>query len=255
MKKIYLFSLMLLSMLSSCGGADKIEVSKDNVSFGIDGGENNVTVKADGSWDVTECPDWVTAEVHDSLIVVKVNRNDTGKMLKGDIILTGKENVTATIHVKQATKCTHITPESDKVEFDKEGGTKTVAVDTDGGDLNLQVPDGFTATFDDGTLTVNATANEAGTKRGEIKLTCEDQSATINVIQKGNLCQRCGGTGKITCPKCHGKGYTEVYDDPYYAFYGCKACGGGGYSYKAVDEGYHEGSGKIACPDCGGSGR
>lgn len=251
MKKLYLFSLILLVVLSSCGRADKIEVSKDNVSFGIDEGENNVTVKADGSWDVTECPDWVTAEVHDSLIVVKVNRNDTGNLRKGDILLSGKENVTATIHVKQATKCTHITPESDKVEFDKEGGTKTVAIDTDGGELNVQVPDDFTATYDDGALIINATANEAGTKRGEIKLTCEDQRATINVTQKGNLCKRCGGTGKITCPKCHGEG-SYPGAPPAYNYIGCERCGGEGVPMH-FDENA-SGSGRITCPDCGGSG-
>lgn len=258
MKKLFLLNLLMLAMLASCGGADNIQVSKDNLSFAREGGEENVNVTADGSWNVKECPDWVTAEIHDSLMVVKVQNNETGTPREGDIVLAGKDDVTATIHVKQATKCTHITPASDKVEFEKEGGTQTIAIDTDGSP-QVEAPEGFTATYDNSTLSVTAPANEAGSKRGEIKLTCEDQSATIYATQKGNVCQRCGGTGKITCPKCNGKGLVHVYVAPDLRDMvsdqqPCEKCGGhwGGTS---DSNDWKNGSGRIKCPDCGGTGQ
>ena len=259
MKKLFLLNLLMLAMLASCGGADNIQVSKDNLSFAREGGEENVNVSADGSWNVKECPDWVTAEIHDSLMVVKVQNNETGAPREGDIVLAGKDDVTATIHVKQATKCTHITPASDKVEFEKEGGTQTIAIDTDGSP-QVEAPEGFTATYDNGTLSVTAPANEAGSKRGEIKLTCEDQSATIYATQKGNVCQRCGGSGKITCPKCNGKGLVHVYVAPEMrdivgSEQPCEKCGGNWDGTTDAGSVWRKGSGHIKCPDCGGTGQ
>ena len=258
MKKSILFLAGLaLIMLSACNGANNISVDKNSISFPIGGGEENVSVTADGSWNVKECPDWVTAEIHDSLMVIKVQNNETGTPREGDIVLAGKDDVTVTIHVKQATKCIHITPASDKVEFEKEGGTQTIAIDTDGSP-QIEAPEGFTATYDNGTLSVTAPANEAGSKRGEIKLTCEDQSATIYATQKGNVCQRCGGTGKITCPKCNGKGLVHVYVAPdlrdmVSGLDYCSKCGG--HWIGPNDGDIVKGSGRIKCPDCGGTGQ
>ena len=172
-------------------------------------------------------------------------------------MLAGKGDVQAVIKVIQASRCTHITPETDKVEFEKEGGTQTVKIDTDGSP-KVEAPEGFTATYAGGVLTINAPANEAGGKNGEIKLTGDGQSAIIAVSQKGNVCPKCNGTGKIKCSKCGGKGYYGEYtpadgDMPAYTYkVACRKCGGDGY---AEGEFYHKGSGRVTCPDCGGSGR
>ena len=267
MKKIfYCLSVVALLMLMACNGATFVNPEKASVDFTIDGGEENVTVTADGSWGVDVCPEWVKTDTHDGTLVIKTERNETGAVRSGDIVLKGKDNVQAIIKVTQYSKCTHITPASDKVEFEKEGGTQTINIDTDGA-IQVEAPEGFTASFAGGVLTVTAPANEESAKRGEIKLTSDNQSVTIFASQAGNVCPTCGGSGTVNCSKCGGKGYTVKretgdsgwYDEVYHfnSYYGCKKCGGSGYK---TDEGYAnehmtKGSGKMTCPDCGGSGK
>ena len=246
-----LIGLVALLVLTACGGATSINPEKSAVDFTIEGGEETVNISADGSWDVAECPEWIKTDVQDSVLVIKIERNQTGAMRSGDIVLKGKNEVNATIKVTQVSKCTHITPASDKVEFEKEGGTQTVNIDTDGA-IKVEVPDGFTASFANGVLTITATANEEGAKRGEIKLTADNQSATIYASQKGNICPTCGGSGKVKCSKCGGSGYLN--DEFYESIFGCSKCGGRGKSDRWADYDYRKGSGKMDCPTCGGTG-
>ena len=252
-----LWAFLFMFLLSACNGANNISVDKNSVSFAIDGGEENISVTADGSWSVKDCPDWVTANIQENVLILKTVRNETGAVREGNIVLQGKSNVKATITVKQFSKCTHITPANDKVEFEKEGGTQTIAIDTDGMP-QVETPDGFSATFANGVLSVTATANEEGAKRGEIKLTCDNQNAIIYASQKGNVCQRCGGTGKITCPKCGGKGLVHVYVAPDLRDMvsdqqPCDKCGGN-WGGTSDSNDWKNGSGRIKCPDCGGTG-
>ena len=253
MKKLFNYiSVVALLVLTACNSATFITPDKESVSFTIEGGEDMVNIDADGSWDIAECPDWVTADAQNNILVIKTSKNESGTLRDGDIVLEGKSDVKVTIKVTQASKCTHITPESDKVEFDKEGGTKTVNIDTDGM-LQVEASEGFTASYESGVLTVTASANDEGAKRGEIKLSGDEQSVTIFATQKGNLCPRCGGSGKITCPTCHGKGWYPIPAGGGSAC--CERCGG--YEPGVTDGSEGEprnGSGRITCPGCGGSG-
>ena len=258
MKKLSKFLCgMGLLVLCSCGGATYINLSSDLVNFPIEGGEESVNIEADGSWEMASCPDWVTTEVQDSTLVIKTARNETGEIRQGDIVLKGKEGVEVSIKIAQATKCSHITPAEEAVEFDKEGGTKTVNIDTDGA-IQVEAPEGFTASYADGVLAVTADANDGGKRSGEISLTADDQSATIAVSQQGNICPRCNGTGKVSCSRCRGRGYIDTGRD---MLVGCSRCGGSGeldydyYNDSYSSYGYHKGSGRMACPDCGGSGK
>ena len=262
MKKLFNYLIVaVLLLLCACGGATYISPDKMTVNFPIDGGFDNVNIDADGSWEITSCPDWIIAEKQEEGLSLKTDRNETGKILQGDIVLKGKDGVEISISVTQATKCTHITPAEEMVEFDKEGGSKTINIDTDGS-LQVTAPEGFTASFADGVLTVTAGANDGGKRSGDIKLTADEQSATIAVSQKGNVCPRCNGTGKVKCSKCGGKGYWIHNDGSYPYVVGCGKCGGigegcmsDGYGLRdALQDVYRLGRGKVSCPECGGSG-
>ena len=258
MKNLFNYlSVMALLMLCACNGATNITLSSDAVNFPIEGGNETVSISADGSWEITSCPDWVVAEKHDSVLSLKTERNETGKILQGNIVLSGKKGVEVSLKVTQATKCTHITPSEEMVEFDKEGGTKTVSIDTDG-TLQVTAPEGFTATYKDGVLTITAYANDGGKRKGEIDLSADEQSAKIDVSQKGNICPRCNGTGKVKCTKCGGKGIIEdVSEIGQWSKDGCTKCGGSGWYAlwgESSPSDVHPGSGKMTCPQCGGSG-
>lgn len=70
---------------------------------------------------------------------------------------------------------------------------------------------------------------------------------------ESSTCPKCGGSGKVKCSKCHGRGTT--YDSGLDGCtYGCKKCGGSGYAeggYNSV----RKGSGKMKCPECHGTGK
>ena len=252
MKKLFNFLIVFaLLTLTSCGGATFVNPDKDSVDFPIEGGEQEVDISADGSWEIAECPDWVKTEVQDRILVITTERNETGAIREGEIVLKGKGDVESTIKVRQIAKCTHITPESSMVEFNKEGGTKTVNIDTDG-NIKAEAPEGFSVTYDKGVLTITAPANDEGGKSGEILLTGDEQRAVIQVTQEGNICPTCGGSGKVRCTRCGGSGYTN--DEFYETIYGCSRCGGRGQSSRWEEYDYHQGSGRMDCPTCGGSG-
>ena len=133
MKKLFNYlSVVALLLLSACGGATYINPDNMSVNFPIEGGEENISVDADGSWEIASCPDWIKTEKQEDVLSIKAERNGTGKILEGDIVLKGKEGVEVTISVTQATKCTHITLSEEAVELDKDGGLKTINIDTDG---------------------------------------------------------------------------------------------------------------------------
>lgn len=257
MKQLFNYSCFVLLLLCACNGATNITLSSDVVDFPLEGGTDKVVILADGNWDITSCPDWVIAEKQDSVLSLKTERNETGKILQGNIVLSGKKGVEVSLKVTQATKCTHITPSKEKVEFDKEGGTETVSIDTDG-ILEITAPEGFTATYDGGVLTVTADANDGGKRQSEITLSADEQSAKIAVSQKGNICPKCNGTGKVRCTKCGGRGIIEsVNEIGQYSEDGCKKCGGSGWYAlwgESSPSDVHPGSGKMTCPACGGSG-
>ncbi len=257
-KTLRLLLGMALLVLCACGGATYINPSSDLINFPIEGGEESINIDADGSWEIASCPEWIKTEKLDDGLAIKVERNGTGKILEGDILLKGKEGVEVTISVTQATKCTHITASEESVELEKEGGTKTINIDTDGLP-QVEAPEGFTASYANGVLTVTAGANDGGKRCGDIKLTADEQSATIAVSQKGNICPRCNGTGKVKCTKCGGKG--DYFSEAWMAIFGCSKCGGkgrlekpGSYEEDWYDYGFRRGSGKMTCPECGGSG-
>ncbi|MBR5087130.1 MAG: hypothetical protein IKX31_09030 [Muribaculaceae bacterium] len=254
MKKFvnYLCAIALLA-LTACNSATVITPETDAVAFTIDGGEQKVSVTTDGTWSISDCPGWVKTSVEGNVISIIAERNETGALREGDIVLSGKGDVKAIIKVSQVVKCTHITPSADKLEFGKEGGTQTLNIDTDGM-LQVEATGGYTATYAGGVLTVTAPSNDEGAKRGEIKLTADDQSITIYASQKGNTCKTCGGSGKITCPQCHGKGWYPIQAAGGGAC--CERCGG--YEPGVTDGSAGEprtGSGRIKCPDCGGTGK
>ncbi len=258
-KTLRLLLGMALLVLCACGGATYINPSSDLINFPIEGGEESINIDADGSWEITSSPDWVTTEVQENGLVIKTGPNETGSILEGDIVLKGKEGVEVSIKVMQATKCSHITPAEEAVEFEKEGGTKTVNIDSDGA-IQVEAPEGFTASYADGVLSITAGANDGGKRSGEIKLSADEQSATISVSQQGNVCPRCNGTGKVKCTKCGGKGYFKyLVRSMDFAYEGCSSCGGSGFDdqgwFETTGRGIRKGSGKMTCPECGGSGQ
>ena len=249
MKKSFLLLLTVLCFFCACKKTTFIKPSTDTLSYPIQGGEETVTISSDGDWKVTICPDWVKVEKQDSVLKCVVEENKSGKLRKGKILLKG-DNVRKSISVSQAYICTRLNAANTNLSFEKEGGTQTIDIDTDGGDIKVDVTGNMEAQYGNGKLTVKAPANNGGTTSGKITLTCDEQKAEINVTLLGAICPKCGGTGTVPCTRCGGRGY---YSDSNGAEYGCTRCGGSGMCYGEMDD-VRNGSGRMTCPVCGGRG-
>ena len=261
MKHFLQFSLMLvLVALCSCNKAKNISVDNDKLVFAVNGGKQTIAVTADGNYDIKDCPEWLKVETEKETLVLTATANTSGAMRDCMIQLVGADEVSVAISVIQPDKCTYITVSPTEVTIPKEGGSTTVAIETDGGNLDVQVNNGITAVYNDGKLTVTSPANSGGTINGRITLTSDTVKTEVQVIVEGSICQRCGGTGKTKCFKCGGKGYTRDYWERkgFYCYYGCTNCGGSGedgegwFEYNGT--GINKGTGKMTCPDCGGTG-
>ena len=242
--------LVAVLALSGCKKATHIYPSQYDVAFSKAGGKVELSVTADGRFDVQGCPEWLQVEVSDTMMVFTAQENSSGAAREAQVKLVG-DNVEETVTVRQAYMCTRITATPEAVTLPKEGGTKDIAITTDGAHLDIQVSDGITAEFNDDTLTVSAPANDGPAINGVVTIVCDTVKTEVKVAVEGSVCPSCGGTGKVKCTKCGGKG-VYYFVDAGVITYGCPRCGGGGSD---CPDDLHRGSGKMPCPTCGGKGR
>ena len=253
-KKLFHATLVILMTLvaTSCEKATYLKANKNSVSFTISGGTDTVQLSSDATdFSVENAPDWVEASIKDSTMTVNVAKNSTGAKRNGVIVVTvgGLERG---IDVVQYFEATHLSVKERNVSFNKEGGTKVVDVDCDG-KVEVEAPDFVNVSYVNGKLNIKAAPNDGSTQKGAVKLSSGKFTAEVAIAQAGKECSRCGGSGKIKCPKCKGEGsyWTTYYGED--CIWGCERCGGDGYG------GPHgwcrSGSGRITCPDCHGTGR
>lgn len=254
---LFLSALFVLGLTSCKKDATAITPQLTELSVSKEGVETDVMVAANGDWEVSSTEEWIKPLKSDKNLHVIVMPNTDMALRQGDIILKSGKTVVM-INVIQAYICTKIIPDQTELTFEKEGGTQTVGIDTDGGDIQIDSPDGFTATYANGNLSVTTEPVSGPGPKGKITLSCDDQTATISVKQKGDVCERCGGRGKIKCPNCNGTGISYMRENGSLEIY-CTHCGGYGGQGSGIEEEYNYniriGSGRITCPDCGGSGR
>ena len=256
-------ALCMVALLCSCNKATDISVDEDNVRFAINGGEKTIVVTADGKYDIEDCPEWVQTTVEESTLTIIVGENTTGAKRECVIRLVGKD-VEVPITIFQADKCTYINVPESEVTIPKEGGDVTLDIDTDGGNLQVESPEGVTAEYSGGKLKVSAPANEGGTIDGTVTLSCDNVTTEVKVTVEGNICPTCNGTGKVRCTSCGGRGWSMNDSGFAYTIVGCTSCGGSGYYSDSAGDyvrvansshpGYHKGSGQKNCPTCGGTG-
>ena len=271
---IFMLAAVAAVALCSCSKAKNIDVSEDKVVFSIAGGEKSIDVTADGSYDIEGCPEWVTAEVGESVLTISVSENGTGAVRDCVIKLVG-DNVSVPITITQADKCTHITVSETEVTIPKEGGRKELTIDTDGANIAVDNADFISPVqgepclegrIEGDKLIITCPANDGGAKKGNLTLTCDDVTNTVVITIEGSICPTCNGTGKEKCTKCGGRGYFSDHGHHGGVDRGCASCGGGGsksyddgwadmsFTPSYQNHGFRKGSGQMPCPDCGGTG-
>ncbi len=245
--KLIWAALMVALMVAvvSCKKATYLNADETEIKAEMAGAQGTIALHSDGTeFELTQSPDWVTANIADSTLTYTIGANDTHAVRTGTIDVKCGD-LTLSIPVTQVTVATKLSVDPEKVSFEKEGGTAEVTVDTDGAGVKVDCPEGITATYADGKLSVVAPKNDKGTINGVITLTCDSHTATVNVTVKGAVCARCKGTGRVTCRWCHGSGYLNIGEGG-----GCQYCGG----RPQTDGSGYDGRGWNKCPDCKGTG-
>lgn len=250
MKTRIFLCLAALVLLMGCKKATVLESDVESLTVPISGQTDTIRLSSDvNDFKLESFPEWTQTELTDSVLVVKVGKNDSKGERKGEIVVTNGD-LKLTIPVVQQFKATHLDlPDGDSISFGKEGGSQTLAVSCDG-NVSVEAPEGMQASYADGVLTVSVPENTGGSVKNTIVLTADEFSKEVSVSIEGSICPTCKGSGKIRCKSCGGKGYI----DSYRAILGCEKCGGRGGSTYEGDFNYREGSGKQACPTCGGKG-
>ncbi|MCQ2289599.1 MAG: hypothetical protein MJZ74_10955 [Muribaculaceae bacterium] len=235
----------LMMAAVSCNNATFLNADETEIKAEMTGAKGTIGLHSDATgFELTHSPEWVVASIADSTLTYSMGTNDT-KAVRRDSIVVSCGGMSLVIPVEQVVKATKLSVNPEKVEFEKEGGKAEVTVDTDGAGVNVDCPEGITATYADGKLSVVAPKNDKGTIKGEITLTCDELTAKVAVTVKGAVCARCKGTGRVTCSHCKGRGYIPV--PAWMEGVGCRYCGGAGSE--------ENGRGWNRCPDCKGTGR
>lgn len=255
MKKNFLPVVFTCLLLLACGQKEyNLSVDTPNLLLADGQVTDSLIVHgSDGDCTIDMQPEWIKAEMRDSVLVYTVQANPAGEMRDGAIVVKcGKSSLS--IPVSQYAKATKLElPNGKEVTIPTEGGAKELTVLCDGlvtveGD---SVP--LKVRWENNKLLLEAPANTGNRSVQTLTLRAGELTETVTVTLDGKVCPTCKGTGKVRCKRCGGQGESFSMN-PSPGMYGCKACGGRGYGYRVPDPGYRRGSGKQTCPTCHGKG-
>ncbi len=240
LKRLFITALVLILVAVGIysyiiDAATYLRVEPNQIVATKGGGECMVDLDYDGYvWHINHKPNWVVIDKYKRAFNIKVNPNATGQPRQGSITLQSGDHL-AQVVIAQNHQATMINPSETRLSFDRDGGTETVFVQTDGCYWDAQYTDWMTVKKENSTtLRVTCPANRGNYRTGVIKIYEDNVYTVVNVTQVGN-CPTCGGAGEFNCNVCGGTGQAN-----YGFYYGkCYACGG---------------NGKYQCNTCKGGG-
>lgn len=259
-KKLFvILSLAVALVVASCSKATYLKVDEKGINLGKEGGKGSLHLRSDGtSFEISYAPEWAQVCLLDSTVVYFATEN-TDKAFREDSIVITCNDFSVCVNITQAYICTYIKSDCKEITFEKEGGKKDIKIDTDGGALKVDAPEGATAKYEGGRLYVEVNKTDGTGVKRDIFLSYDDQKLVIPLVQKGNFCASCQGTGYTKCPRCNGTGMWEhkrCEDMDDWHSHNCETCGGadGGPVMTSSLATLH-GSGRVKCKTCGGTGK
>lgn len=232
--KISLLAIAVVMAASCAHEATYLKSDSHEINIAKGGGNDSVVLHSDGSeFEVISSSDWVNVTLKDSILYVKVDENKTNGMRSGSVVVkNGSQKLS--LPISQATHASYMTIKRKSVTIGQKGEPDTLSVMTDGSDIRIENIEGIQTEFKNGVLTLKGDGNNGATRKTKAKLVCDSISVDLLVIERGTTCNRCKGSGKITCYICHGEGMTYCPWDV------CRTCGG-----RRI----------VNCPECKGNGK
>lgn len=225
----------MLLMMAGCGKkATYIKADADSITLSRTGGSDSLMIHSDGNeFSILSSTDWVKSEMRDSLLLVRVEANPEKRPRTGHVVIANGDHKIS-LNVIQSAPATYLTVGAKTVSIPQNGEKVELKVETDGTDVRLEGVEGVKSSFNNGILTLTGAGNTGKTRKTKGTVVCDSLSKPLLVIERGTVCSRCNGTGRVTCTWCGGVG--EVYC-PWDI---CRECNR---------------SGKVACPECHGKGK
>ena len=107
----------------------EITISPDELSFLVEGGEQEVAITANFEYKVSEKADWLSVEQTETGLLVKVDKSERVESRYADIVLTNKEyEVEKFISVSQAAFEPSITIKPSVITFSVNGGEQEIII-------------------------------------------------------------------------------------------------------------------------------
>lgn len=214
--------------------ATYLRVEPNSIIAAKCGGKINVSIDYDGYiWTINHKPDWVTVEENENDFELTFNPNTSGDARQGTITIQSG-SLLAIVELSQKANATFIKPSVSALKFDKDGGRKTIKLETDGTKWTVEYPKFLDVETEEDGFIVRVSTNDGDFRQGIITVTEDNVSTAINFQQAGK------------CPNCHGQGSTF-----------CTICGGvgsTGYGMFYMQCGWCGGDGSVNCVVCDGTG-
>ena len=228
---IGLVLIVLTAYCTSCQKATYLKVDTDTIKATIEGTSGDIKIDTDGRSVIIEhAPRWINASVNEdhTALHYEVGLNVDRKLREDSIVLKSSD-LTCMVYVRQTFKATYIKFDQDTVRIPRKGGSVEVNVEVDA-DSPLHINNENIAKVDG--RTINITLPETYNPKGIteiVRVSCDDISADLCVVQEVKICNSCGGSGfgKKPCSYCGGIGLHACCN-----FTGkeqCPVCGGFGY--------------------------
>ena len=232
---------LLLFYLFQKNKATYLVTDTNELFFSRKGGDKVVKITTDGNdFDISEHPDWLKVSKSGEGITVNCASRDANDDRSGTIMLKSGR-ISTPLKVTQRAYATFIKLSETNISMGKDGGSRSITIQTDGGGFNYTAPDYCTVNnLTDQGFTINVNHNSGKHRDGVVKITDGKNVGVLTISQKG-VCSSCGGDGRVTCSVCYGSGV--IYDWNYYWNYS--------YSYSCSN---CDGRGTKQCSKCGGSG-
>ena len=187
-------------------------------------------------WSVKEHPSWVKINKRDNTLFFEMEPNKTGSDREGTIkVVSGKQ--VAYVKLKQRGKATSFDYTETRVHFTKNGGSKSIYMNSDGEAWKAKSEVDWLKTTSlpkNYELTIRCDKNDDEYRRGTIFVREDNIQMKIEVTQ-GGTCDMCQGSGQATCGFCSGMGviYYGMFSSTCpncggYRTLRCSTCGGGG---------------------------
>lgn len=236
-RSLFLLTVVLAGLLALTGCSKKatyLKADVESVTLPRTGGADSLTLHSDGTdFSIISSPDWVTVEIRDSVLMFNAQANPEKSPRTGNIVLANGDQKLS-LAVVQSAPATYLTLGATSVTIPQAGGSAELKVETDGSDVRIEGVDGVKSTYKNGTLTITGPGNNGKTRKSKGTVVCDSFSKPLTIVEKGTVCSRCNGSGRVICSRCGGQGEVFCPWDR------CSTC---------------RTTGKVTCPECHGKGK